>query len=379
MTASKGRGFRVAVLCNRKARVPHVAGAPADYLAEYDTDETVQAIVRALESAGHEALVLEADSTLLDTLRQAAPDICFNIAEGLRGEARESQVPALLEMLGIPYTGSGVLANALSLDKAMCKRVWMAHGLPTAPFQVFHRPDEPLRVGLRFPLFVKPVREGSGMGVDPGSVVHDEPALRQRLSWAIGSYRQPALVEPFLQGREFTVGLIGNNRACLPVPDSCLYDERGFHVFPVLEIDVSPIPASQGIYSSHVKSERPTEPRYLCPAPIGAELARQLQDLAVAAFLAIGALDVGRLDFRLDEHGKPHLLEINTLPGLNPRYSDIVMAARGEGMPYESLVNEILQLAIARYGLATSSSTGGSPLSSQGDRVPASCRLEGQL
>jgi D-alanine-D-alanine ligase len=254
-------------------------------------------------------------------------------------------------MLGIPYTASGVLANALSLDKAMCKIVWRAHGLPTAPFQVFRTGEEPLDEGMTFPLFVKPAREGTGMGITQESVVQDERELRERANWIVCTYRQPALAETFLPGREFTVGLIGNERTVCTVPHSPIYDERGFHVFPVMEIDVSPVEEARGIYSGYVKSERPLDPAYLCPAPIDEELTARLQDLAVRAFTAIGAVDVGRVDIRLGADCRPYLLEINTLPGLNPKYSDIVMQARGEGMAYEVLVNEIVHLAMARYGL----------------------------
>jgi D-alanine-D-alanine ligase len=189
------------------------------------------------------------------------------------------------------------------------------------------------------------------MGVNDGSVVYDEFALREQVQWAIRTYRQPALVETFLPGREFTVGLIGNTTAITERPPSDLYDETGFHAFPVLEIDVSEVAEAGGLYTSHIKSDTPLAPRYLCPAAIDETLAERLKKLAMAAFQAIGALDVARVDFRLGADGQPYLLEINTLPGLNPEYSDIVMAARAEGMEYATLINEILNLAIDRYGL----------------------------
>ncbi|MGC8874463.1 MAG: D-alanine--D-alanine ligase family protein, partial [Chloroflexia bacterium] len=162
-------GWRVALLYNLKRNAPAEPGAPPDALAEYDSEETAEGIAEALRAAGHWVIRLEADTTLLDTIRQLQVDICFNIAEGHRGDARESQVPALLEMLGIPYTGSKVLAHALSLDKAMAKRIWRDHGLPTAPFQVFQTGEERLDPSLQFPLFVKPLREGSGKGINRSS------------------------------------------------------------------------------------------------------------------------------------------------------------------------------------------------------------------
>ncbi len=343
-------GWRVALIYNSKHHVPLEPDAPPDALAEYDSEETIEGIASALESGGHTVLPMEADETLLDTIRRARVDICFNIAEGLHGDAREAQVPALLEMLGIPYTGSRVLAQAISLDKAITKRIWRDCGLPTAAFQVFSRDDEPLDPRLDFPLFVKPQCEGSGKGITPDSVVYDEAALRRQVRWVVQTYRQPALVETYLPGREFTVGLLGNTLAPGEPPPSPLYDERGFHVFPVMEIDLSPIAESRGIYDSHVKSELPLGANYRCPASIPEELAWEMKRLAVAAFEAIGALDFSRVDIRLGADGRPYLLEINTLPGLNPTYSDLVLAARADGLLYVELILEILKLAAGRYG-----------------------------
>lgn len=343
--------LRVGLIYNLKYNVEAGHDAPADALAEYDSVETIQALKNALLAGGYEVILLEADETLVDTVRQAAPDICFNIAEGIRGDSRESQAPALLEMLGIPYTGSKVLAHAISLDKAATKRIWRDFGLPTAPFQVLSRGDEPLDRQLSYPLFVKPVHEGTGMGIDGQSVVHDETGLRRQARWVIQTYHQPALVEGYLPGREFTVGMIGNTLSPGEKRWNGLYNERGFHVFPVLEIDAH-VGAGQGLYNAASKSYNPGEegaPLYLCPANIPAILEVELKQMAVAAFEAIGALDLGRVDFRLGEDGSPYLLEINTLPGLNPVVSDLCIMAQAEGMPYTDLINEILYLAAGRY------------------------------
>jgi D-alanine-D-alanine ligase len=344
-------GLRVALVYNLKDNVAVRRDAPSDALAEYDSIETVQALADALLAGGHQVVCLEGDETLLDTVRWTTADICFNIAEGLRGDARESQVPAVLEMLGIPYTGSKVLAQAVSLDKAIAKRLWRDAGLPTAPFQVFSRDDEMLEPQLSFPLFVKPLREGTGMGINGHSVVYSVSRLRQQVQWVIRTYRQPALVESYLPGREFTVGLIGNT--LLPGEErwNALYDEQGFHVFPVLEIDAH-ISAGEGLYNAASKSYYPGEdgaPLYLCPADIPIALETELKRLTVEAFEAIGALDVSRVDFRLGDDGRPYLLEINTLPGLNPVVSDLCIMARAEGMHYTDLINEILRLAVDRH------------------------------
>lgn len=347
-------GWHIGLTYNLKDSLHPPADAPPDALAEYDSLATVDAVEGALLAGGHSVSRLEADETLPDSLRQARPDICFNIAEGLRGDARESHVPALLEMLDIPYTGSKVLANALSLDKAAAKRIWRDLGLPTAPFQVFRRADEPLERSLSFPsfpLFVKPLREGSGMGISERSIVRDEAALREQVRWVIASYRQPALVEGYLPGRELTVGLIGNALAPGERRSNDLYDGQGYHVFPILEIDVSTVTEALSPYDSVMKGKYALDLNYLCPAPLDEALAQEVKRLAVAAFEAIGALDFTRVDFRLGADGRPYLLEINTLPGLNPDYSDIVIAARSEGVPHTVLINEVLNLALERYGL----------------------------
>lgn len=343
--------LRVALLYNLKHSVPVAPGAPEDALAEYDSEDTIEGLRAALESGGHEVIPLEGDETLLDTIRRAKPDICFNICEGIRGDARESQVPALLEMLGIPYTGSKVLTHAVSLDKVVTKRLWRDYGLPTAPFQTFVDAYTPVAPDLEYPLFVKPAREGTGMGISARSVVHNEAELRRQVAWVVSAYKQPALVETFLPGREFTVGLVGNTLPRGARPVSTFYDERGFHVFPPLEIDVSHLDETQRLYTGYIKSVTPLAPKYICPAPITPDLEYELKTLAVKAFEAIGGLDISRVDLRLDSSGRPKLLEINTLPGLNATISDIVFAANGEGVSYETLILQVLDQARRRYGM----------------------------
>ena len=183
---------------------------PADYWADPDSERTIEAIADALRQAGHRVTFLEGDVTLYDRLREVKPDICFNICEGHFGDNREAQVPAILEMLRIPYTGSKVLTLALALDKPMTKRVLSYHGLPTPLFQVFERPDEPLGPDLDFPLFVKPSRQGTGMGISAQSIVYDESELRAQVESLLEAYQEPVLLEGFIAGRDVTVGMVGN-------------------------------------------------------------------------------------------------------------------------------------------------------------------------
>jgi D-alanine-D-alanine ligase len=332
--------LRVAVLFNLKKNAPHDGLLPPDAWADLDSEVTVDAIASALRQAGHQVILLEGNPDAFETLRRERPDIAYNICEGHRGDAREAQIPAMLEMLGIPYTASRVLAQALSLDKAMCKRLFSFHGLPTPPFQVFERSDEALAPDLTFPLFVKPGWEGTGMGVTPRSIVHDEASLREQVQYVIGTYQQGALVEQYLGGREFTVAVMGNGKLT---------------TFPPMEVDLSECPPEErGLYTARIKSELGELPRYLCPAPISDALSEEMQEAAIGAFRAIGAADIARVDFRMDDAGRPYILEINALPGVNPVLSDLCIYTNMLGIPYDWLINRILDLACVRWGLPTS-------------------------
>ena len=348
------RYWKIAVLANIKDdSQPKPEGVPPDAFADYDHIETVDHIRRALETDGHSTVFIQADRDLPFCLREEKPDICFNIAEGLGGDAREAQVPALLEMLGIPYTGSRVLANGISLDKTLTKRIWRDRRLPVAPFQEFNATEDPLRPDLKFPLFVKPSREGTGMGVDSNAIVQNETELRERVDYIITTYQQPALVETFLSGREFTVGILGRSDSRLFSRHPDWYDKDGFHRFPILELDssrsVTPL-----VYSQQAKSKSVGEegaPGYFCPAQIDAELEKKLKHYAWRAHSVLGTLDISRTDIRLDDEGNPRLMEINTLPGLTPDYSDLCLQAASEGIRYEDLILEILYLGAGRWGM----------------------------
>jgi len=350
------RYWKVAVLANIKDESqPKPEGVPPDAFADFDHIETINTLRAALETDGHESVFIQADANLPYALRDAKPDICFNIAEGLGGDAREAQVPALLEMLKIPYTGSRVLTNGISLDKTLTKRIWRDRRLPVAPFQEFIAGDEPLRPELKFPLFVKPAREGTGMGVDTKAIVKNEKDLRERTSYIINTYQQPALVEDFLPGREFTVGVLGRSDAKLFSRHPEWYEKDGFHRFPILELDMTRS-VTPKVYSQASKSKEVGEegaPGYICPAEVAPELEKKLKHLALRAHQLLYALDVSRTDIRLDEDGNPRLLEINTLPGLTPGYSDLCLQAQAEGIRYEDLILDILYLGASRWGMLT--------------------------
>jgi len=348
------RYWKVAVLANIKDESkPKPEGVPPDAFADYDHIETIDAIRAAIETDGHKAVFIQADEDLPFALRDQKPDICFNIAEGLGGDAREAQIPALLELLRIPYTGSRVLTNGISLDKTLTKRIWRDRRLPVAPFQEFVAGDEPVRADLEYPLFVKPAREGTGMGVDMKAIVNNEKELRERAEYIINTYQQPALVEAFLPGREFTVGVMGRADAKLYSRHPEWYEKDGFHRFPILELDMTRS-VTPMVYSQEAKSKEVGEegaPGYFCPANIEPELEKKLKYFALRAHMLLNALDVSRTDVRLDEQGNPRVMEINTLPGLTPNYSDLCLQSKAEGIRYEDLILEILYLGASRWGM----------------------------
>jgi D-alanine-D-alanine ligase len=347
--------LRVALLANLKKNAPHWEGMQPDQWDDLDSEKTIDALVNAIRSGGYECEFLEGDITLLDTVRKYKPDICFNICEAHFGDAREAQVPALLEMLRIPYTGSKVLSLALALDKPMTKRILHWHELPTPDFQSFESPDEAIGDSLRYPLFVKPSREGTGMGVSAKSVVHNERELREQVAYITQKYHQTALVEEFIEGREVTVGMVGNLigpvARRLPQNLESPRIQAGLRFFPPMEVDLKPYLETDAVYSNRLKVALADQLNYICPAPLDDDLVDELNWLAAAVFRIVGALDVARVDFRLNVHEnwKPYILEINPLPGLSPGISDIVIEAQAEGMDHTELVNTILETALKRY------------------------------
>ncbi len=349
------KSFKVAVLANLKKNAPHWDGMPEDQWDDLDSEKTIHALLSALRAGGHTCEFLEGDRTIIDTVRKYKPDICFNICESHFGDAREAQVPAILEILQIPYTGSKVLCLALGLDKPMTKRVLAYHDLPTPDFQSFERVEEPLDPRMRFPLFVKPSREGTGMGVSAKSIVNNEEELRNQVKLMVERYKQPALVETFIDGREITVGMVGNLEGPvarrLPHNEDLPRIQAGLRFFPPMEVDLTPYLETDAVYANRLKVALADQLNYICPASLDDDMVDELNWLAAAVFRVTGALDVARVDFRLDAHDdwKPYILEINPLPGLSPGISDIVIEAAAEGVDHTALVNMILETALRRF------------------------------
>ncbi|SHI39624.1 D-alanine--D-alanine ligase family protein [Lutispora thermophila] len=287
-------------------------------------------------SKKYEVVNIVADVKIIENLKNSNIDIVFNLSTGVRGESRQSQIPAILEMLGIPYVGSGILAHAMALDKTVAKQIFKYHDVLTPNFQIFHDENEKLNPELKFPLIIKPACEGSGFGIHGDSVVYEEEAVRKKVSKLLKQYQPPILAEEFIEGREFTVGIIGNGK-----------DKT---VLPILEIDFKDIPEEYGkFYSFEVKANFGHKTNYYCPAPISNKLEEQIKAMASKAFDALGCRDLARVDVRVRDD-VPYILEINSLPGLKPVYSDLTKMAEAAGISYDELIIKILEEAIKRIG-----------------------------
>ena len=313
----------------------------ADYLAlgfsehavaEFDTEVTIDAISGALESLGHEVVRIGHVKALAARLVAGERwDLVFNIAEGVAGFGRESQVPALLEAYAIPYTFSDPLVCALTLHKGMAKHVARGHGVPTPDFALVATPAEAAAVTLPFPLFVKPVAEGTSKGVTARSLVTSRAALIEVCAELAAQYREPVLVEEFLSGREFTVGILGTG------PDA--------RALATLEV-VLRAGADAAVYSYRNKAQW----RELVDYKLldrGA-LRREVEEVALATWKCLGCRDAGRVDVRLDAAGNPQMLEVNPLAGLTPEHSDLPIMAALVGLDFETLIGEILRCTTTR-------------------------------
>lgn len=331
--------LRVALLVNLARNAPPTHhNAPSDILAELDADKNVEAYAAAMRAHHHEVLIQEGNARLAEWLEKVQPDICFNTCEGFGGESREAQVPALLEMLGLPYSGPGPLAAALTHDKPTTQRVLYCYGLPVPPFQQFNSPNDLLNPNLHFPLFVKPAHEGTGMGIRNDSIVRDERRLREQVAYIIKAYRQPAMVEAYVEGKDITCGLVGNG--------------NDVHFFPITEVDFSGYPADlEPIYGVQQKVDYADYYRNKCPAPLGEQLTNEIRRLTHQVFLVTGCRDFARVDFRLTDDGQPYVLEINGLPGITP-VSDLTLMAEAEGWTHGDLVRAVLDAALKRYGFS---------------------------
>ena len=311
-------------------------GYTAEQVAEFDSEETIDAIDAALRSLGHATDRIGNARALCAALVAGRRwPLVFNFAEGLAGRSREAQVPCLLELYGVGYTFSDPLVCAATLDKAVAKRLVRDAGLATPRFQVVRGEADIAAVDLGFPLFAKPVAEGTGKGITARSRLETPEDLAAACRDLLRRFAQPVLVEEFLPGREFTVGVLGTGAEA--------------RVLGTIEIALRP-EAGSAIYSYETKERCEQMVSYARVAP--GPLRRQVEDLALESYRALECRDAGRVDVRVDRRGRPAFMEVNPLPGLHPTHSDLPMIATQEGMAYAELLDAIVRSAARRLGIA---------------------------
>ena len=324
---SRRTALRVGLAFNMKRIDSHDGD---DREAEYDAPHTIESITKAIESHGHTVIPLEATPDFPRTLLASNVDVVFNIAEGISGRNREAQVPNLCELLGVPYTGSDSATLSICLDKGLSKRI--LRGVDTPDFQVLFTGKEKLKA-FHYPVIVKPNQEGTSKGITTKSVVDDEAGVRERARELIEKYGQPALVEEYITGREFTVGLLGEKRP---------------RVLPPMEV-VFLTQKERPVYDYVCKQECELHVRYEVPAKLTKDELRAMEKVCRTTFMTLGCRDVARIDLRMTDDGHIYVIEVNPLPGLTPDYSDLCLIANGAKIEYRTLIGDILSGAVKRW------------------------------
>ncbi|MGE0268482.1 MAG: ATP-grasp domain-containing protein [Candidatus Omnitrophota bacterium] len=308
---------------------------PADINAEFDKPETLEMIIAAIESGGHEVIRIGNFHQLIQCVEDLNVDFVYNMCEGRSGRNRESQVPIILEMNQIPYLGADALSLGVTLDKIMAKKVFMGQNIPTPGYFSAESTDDLEQLNtIGFPLMVKTKHEGSSKGINNESRVQNITELKRRVDFINRTYSQPALVEQFIAGREFTVPVLGNaTPVAMPVVQICIDGN--------LELD-DRIYTNERIYSAALK--------YVCPAQITPELTKEIQEIAVKVFRSVDCRDLARIDFRVSKEGRPYVLEINPLPTMDKE--DVFhVFPQLFGLDFNQILNIILNISLARYGL----------------------------
>lgn len=308
-----------------------VQGYSMEETAEFDKESTIEGIEEAIWKAGHETeRIGNAQSLITALLEKKRWNMVFNIAEGLYGAGRESLVPALLDAYRIPYVFSGPATMACSLNKAFAKRIVRDSGVNTPDFAVISRNVDVENVRLEYPLFAKPLMEGTGKGINKDSLIRTPEQLRQVCADLLERFEQPVLVEEFLPGREFTVGVFGSgDKARVPGAMEIIYKHKGI-----------------GIYSYENKENFEEVVEYQA---VRGEMFEACQDVALCSWRALNCLDGGRVDMKIDRFGKMSFIEVNPLAGLNPAISDLPILCRLNGISFQEIINAVLESAIWRH------------------------------
>jgi D-alanine-D-alanine ligase len=322
--------MKIAVLANVKGDAPISPEDPPGRWDDLDDHLTIEAILTSIAELGYEAQYFPAVLESIEAIKEFKPDLCFNSAEGHFGESREAQMPAVLDMLRIPYTCAGVLGMMLSHNKHMAKRQFLAYDLPTAKFMVIDDARNIPESDLKYPMFVKPAAEGSSIGINESAVVKNYSELVKQVTWALNTVQSLVLVEEYIEGREFTVGILGDE------------------ALPIVEI-ISPT----GFYSAAQKEDFESEVYRICPAELSPEQTKEFQHIALGAKRALQLEDVCRMDMRMDNAGNPYILEVNPIPLMypDPKQASLVYAAFAHGYTYTDIVRKIIESAAKRWNL----------------------------
>jgi len=332
--------MKIGMTYNLKSDWKFADGDPLDANAEFDKMETIDDVAGIFESLGHKVVKIGNVDQLLAQVNRLDVDIVFNIHEGIGGRNRESQVPAILELYGIPYTGSDGLTLGITLDKVVAKKCFIAYGVPTPRYFVARDVKDIEKLNtIGYPLIVKTMWEGTSKGLTEQSRVEDLAGLKRQAALIIEQYDQPALVEEFIKGTEFTVAVIGNENP---------------QAMPVVQVSINGNVNLGNAFYTFARTQT-EEVRYLCSPEISLELTKKMQDIAVAAYQSVGCRDYGRVDFRVDEKGNPYVLEINPLPSLD-RKDVFSLFPKVIGTTFEGIIEKILNLALKRCGLSASAS-----------------------
>lgn len=316
----------------------------SEFEVEYDPPHTIELIKSGIEKAGYECVFIEADEYVAENVKLHKPDLVFNRSEGLKGESRESHIPAILEMLGIPYIGSDILTTALSLNKGWTKKILAYDNIGSPKFIIVDGLDEIKDLDFSFPLFLKPNEEGSSIGINEDNIVSNKTQLENKLKMMIDLYKEPILIEEFIEGREFSAGVLGTK-------------DGKFEILSIIEIDFSKFPTDIGnVFGQRAKTLFDDLGHYICPAILTDELKDDIETTTLKICELLDIKDFSRLDFRLNSNNELFFLEINPLPGMDfdlesNDFSFYPYMAIKSGYTYDDLIKRLIESALFRYGL----------------------------
>lgn len=329
----------------RVALVVNTRKDESEFEVEYDPPHTIEMIKHGIEAAGHEYIFIEGNDDVLDNLRKIRPDLVLNRSEGLKGESRESHVPAIMEMLGVPYIGANVLTTAVCLNKGWTKKVLSYHGILTPQFHIVSNLEEVDHIKFEYPVILKPNEEGSSVGINEDNVVHNLSGLKAKLKEMLNEYTQSILIEQFIAGREFSVGVLGTRNG-------------GQEVLPIVEVDFTNMPPEVGgVLGQRAKTILDDLSHYVCPAVVDKNTKERLEKISLDVCKYLEVPDFARIDYRMDKKGRIYFLEINPLPGMDfdleeQDISFFPYMAMKAGYSYDELVRRLIESAKARYSLS---------------------------